>query len=483
LAAPPAGPLENWVYKDSDNGIVYIYNGSAWEVMVYDGYSVHIAYCNYPPDSKPAKPTGAGTTDPWFTDSSLPFVWMSQAVALGTPVSADWSEPILVNPQSAGDPSLVPSLPCRRWKLISGLVSANEIEGIFPATLHASNTKTLIITLANGNSYTVSFEFTTYGNDNLNSGEISRFLETMQLTFVKEDIGISCRAYFYSGTYYKVEIYTEESEILSVGGTLATAVHLDTGTTNGNQWVKNFYEYSENDYTNRTFSWSTGRVSSSKWIRTKRAVASSDTWPDWEIEPLAGDGSEYAAMAMNEFIDNQKTVLGNWYEAGGFRVLINETWYELVVTPVAKGSYSVHDIAYALDQFCIQNEIPMAVYGRYVDSANSYIHLCSPYNIQSVLAPTDGSVNDWTSSDFQLFYGSVTASNNVNGYKDTSVFYWYHVFNPASHESPPTELANFPPAGVSGDWSLQVYDYDDNWRQRKFASASNKGFWNLMEAI
>lgn len=36
-ALPPSNPQLNWAYKDSDDGIIYIYNGSAWEVMVYDG--------------------------------------------------------------------------------------------------------------------------------------------------------------------------------------------------------------------------------------------------------------------------------------------------------------------------------------------------------------------------------------------------------------------------------------------------------------
>jgi len=411
-------------------------------------------------------------------------VWISQAVTSGTPISSDWGTPILLNPQNAGDESLIAPLPVRRWKLESGLISGTEIESLFPSTVHASNTGTLIITLANGNSYTVSFEFTTYVNDNLNSGEVNRFLETMQLTFVRDDIGISCRAYYYSGMYYKVELYTEESDIVSVGGTLASMVHLDSGTTGSSAWVKNFCEYSENDYANRTFSWGATRTDAAKWIRVKRAVASSDTWPEWSISPLPGVGSEYAVVAMNEFMDNKMTgMIGNWYEAGGFCVLIDEVWYEIIVTPEAQGSYSVHDIAYAIDQYCIRNSIPMAAYGRYVDSANSYIHLCSDLNIQSVLAPVDGSVNDWTSSDFQLFYGSVTASNNTNGYKDSSIFYWYHAFHAASHDNPPSELSNFPPAGVVGDWFLDDYDYaGGNWEQVKFAPAVNKGFWNLMEA-
>lgn len=37
LSAAPADPVKNWVYRDTDNGRVYIYNGTAWELMVADG--------------------------------------------------------------------------------------------------------------------------------------------------------------------------------------------------------------------------------------------------------------------------------------------------------------------------------------------------------------------------------------------------------------------------------------------------------------
>ncbi|GBL02926.1 hypothetical protein [Glaciecola sp. KUL10] len=36
-ATPPSNPQVNWVYRDTDNGIVYIWDGSSWEVMSQDG--------------------------------------------------------------------------------------------------------------------------------------------------------------------------------------------------------------------------------------------------------------------------------------------------------------------------------------------------------------------------------------------------------------------------------------------------------------
>ena len=37
LAAPPANPVENWAYYNTADGIAYIYNGSAWVILVQDG--------------------------------------------------------------------------------------------------------------------------------------------------------------------------------------------------------------------------------------------------------------------------------------------------------------------------------------------------------------------------------------------------------------------------------------------------------------
>lgn len=68
LSAPPANPVKNWVYRDIDNGRVYIYNGTAWALMVADGndgatgaagsdgLSVYITY--HDSESQPAVPTG-----------------------------------------------------------------------------------------------------------------------------------------------------------------------------------------------------------------------------------------------------------------------------------------------------------------------------------------------------------------------------------------------------------------------------------------
>lgn len=60
-----------------------------------DGKTVHITYHDNPITSKPAKPTGDGTTGGWHTASSSNCVWMSQKVA--THVSeGTWGEPIQI---------------------------------------------------------------------------------------------------------------------------------------------------------------------------------------------------------------------------------------------------------------------------------------------------------------------------------------------------------------------------------------------------
>lgn len=103
LSAPPANPVKNWVYRDIDNGRVYIYNGTAWTLMVADGndgtngaagsdgLSVYITY--HDSESQPVVPTGNGTSDGWHTNATNAVVWMSQKVAESAS-SGSWGTPI-----------------------------------------------------------------------------------------------------------------------------------------------------------------------------------------------------------------------------------------------------------------------------------------------------------------------------------------------------------------------------------------------------
>lgn len=105
LSAPPANPVKNWVYRDIDNGRVYIYNGTAWALMVADGndgatgaagsdgLSVYITY--HDSESQPAVPTGNGTSDGWHTNATNAVVWMSQKVAASSS-SGSWGTPIRI---------------------------------------------------------------------------------------------------------------------------------------------------------------------------------------------------------------------------------------------------------------------------------------------------------------------------------------------------------------------------------------------------
>lgn len=102
---PPSNPQINWVYRDIDNGKVYIYNGTAWTLMVTDGsdgtdgtdgsngFSVYITY--HDSELKPNKPTGDGTTGGWHTDTTDNVIWMSQKVAPSA-TEGEWGDPIKI---------------------------------------------------------------------------------------------------------------------------------------------------------------------------------------------------------------------------------------------------------------------------------------------------------------------------------------------------------------------------------------------------
>lgn len=105
LSSPPSNPVKNWTYKDSDNGIVYIYTGLAWEVMTYDGsngqdgangqngLSIFVTYNDSA--TQPATPAGNGTTNGWHTNTTSSVVWMSQKVASSADAGT-WGVPIKI---------------------------------------------------------------------------------------------------------------------------------------------------------------------------------------------------------------------------------------------------------------------------------------------------------------------------------------------------------------------------------------------------
>ena len=109
-SSPPASPATNHAYRDTDDGIIYIYNGTAWEPMVYDGsdgtdgaagsdgadgLSVFITYHDNAYDNPPSTPTGDGTTGGWHTNATSAVVWLSQKTAADAS-SGTWGTPFRV---------------------------------------------------------------------------------------------------------------------------------------------------------------------------------------------------------------------------------------------------------------------------------------------------------------------------------------------------------------------------------------------------
>ena len=104
-STPPSSPVKNWAYRDTDNGLVYIYDGSAWVLMTRDGtdgvdgtdgtngLSVYITYNDSA--TTPATPTGNGTINGWHTNVTASIIWMSQKIASSASDGA-WSAPFRI---------------------------------------------------------------------------------------------------------------------------------------------------------------------------------------------------------------------------------------------------------------------------------------------------------------------------------------------------------------------------------------------------
>lgn len=122
----PRNPEKNWVFRKLPEGIIYIYNGTDWVTMVYDGndgstgaqgengLSVYITYNDNAITSTPNTPTGAGNTNGWHYAPSASCVWMSQKVAKSVS-DGSWGSPLLIRgpqgPQGENGTSLPGSLP------------------------------------------------------------------------------------------------------------------------------------------------------------------------------------------------------------------------------------------------------------------------------------------------------------------------------------------------------------------------------------
>lgn len=111
---PPANPEQNWTYANINDGIVYIYNNGAWEVMTRDGndgvdgtngddgLSVFITYHDNPVTSTPPTPTGYGTTNGWHTNPTAASNWMSQKIS-DSVYNGAWGSPIQISGRDGVD--------------------------------------------------------------------------------------------------------------------------------------------------------------------------------------------------------------------------------------------------------------------------------------------------------------------------------------------------------------------------------------------
>ena len=119
-STPPVNPVKNWVYRNTSDGRVYIYTGTAWALMVADGNDgtdgepgtdgkdgmrVYITYNDG--EGEPEKPIGDGTTNGWHTNSTASVIWISQKVAESADLGI-WGDPIRIKGEAGKDANLLP---------------------------------------------------------------------------------------------------------------------------------------------------------------------------------------------------------------------------------------------------------------------------------------------------------------------------------------------------------------------------------------
>lgn len=188
-STPPGNPQKNWVYRDIDDGKIYIYNGSSWQLMVKDGndgvngapgsngQSVYVTYNDSA--STPSTPTGDGTTNGWHTNATSSARWISQKVAASAS-SGTWGTPILIKGEDGSDATLyrlvpsvsvvkkdktglysVNSVSCTRTKTVgttSNITTDGELKYSLDGKAEVSTTNGAIISVTSFTSY-IKFNF------------------------------------------------------------------------------------------------------------------------------------------------------------------------------------------------------------------------------------------------------------------------------------------------------------------------------------
>lgn len=145
---PPANPQKNWAYRDTDNGRVYIYSGTAWVLMVADGNDgndgtdgmrVYITY--HDSEDEPERPANDGTENGWHTDPTKNVVWVSQKVAESSD-SGEWGTPIRIKGEPGKDGQDANLLPwVEDWNDNKTQIGSEHI--ISPKIFAGTNTGTL----------------------------------------------------------------------------------------------------------------------------------------------------------------------------------------------------------------------------------------------------------------------------------------------------------------------------------------------------
>jgi hypothetical protein len=85
----PLDPVTDDAYLDTVDGVIYIYNGVAWEIMSQSGGLIVVTYHDSNLDATPVPATGTGEADGWHLDATEDVNWLAQQYNAG-----DWGTPI-----------------------------------------------------------------------------------------------------------------------------------------------------------------------------------------------------------------------------------------------------------------------------------------------------------------------------------------------------------------------------------------------------
>jgi hypothetical protein len=443
--------------------------------------SLYITYINYPPENKPAVPTGDGTSDGWHTNMTDEVVWQSQKIASGASAGT-WGDPFIIFPAREGDASLITAPKHYHVLTASAAPSSNSSQwntGGIKVTVNGTVVRD-VIGLPDiywlGGSYTEMYHafarvlesFWNYEGGRVWYNEDSDGTAKYQFVCPYVDGGAGIDVGHPADAYFR---YQTDAYIKTASSAVKT-----------NEWLRIRTAWHTNAFTSPP-SRPTGDGSSGGWS------TSSSTGAKWRSTMLGsdyGDGSQWSVpVPVDAPVDGHQVWKKIRYQTksdenapssslgltdGEVRFVINGEVCHITDVDVSSGTGA--DQAQKIEDKIVAEGFDITV--NYINSKYVFEGDVLIDNVWKYIVGEDGSFWD---GGTDLSPGFLKISNF--GIKSILHIYRFTIWHTNSWDSPPTAPTG---DGSSQGW-VTTKPSSPHWQCTKESISLTDGDWNEIEAI